>query len=195
MAITVENGDILTARLEYSDGNNVGYNILHFQVNDLEVVATGLPPATALPLEDLVGVMGAAVYQFFAADWAAAAASAALFTGVTMQSIYPAPRSRPYTHQPALPTSGTLIGDPLPLQDSITVLKKTPIGQRWGLGRVYVFGLSESQQQGGEIVPGSRAALDAFAVNFDNEIPFTTGVYSGDLKPVLFAPLPPGARE
>lgn len=192
MSTAIGEGDVLQVRLEYRAGDTVAYNILHYEFDDLTVIATGLPPATFVPFEDLVGSILTEVANHFRPDWQAIASNTVQYTGVTVQSIHPAPRSRPYTGGLLAPASGEVIDEALPLQDSVTILKRSPVGERWGLGRAYVVGLPESSQVGGVLAAGLVPFFTAFADKFAASIPVVAPLYSFDLDPILFARLEGG---
>lgn len=192
MAVNVVTNDIVTTRLEFLLGTDVGYNVLHYRIIGVDVIASGLPSAIAVPFNAMANEMAQAVYETFDDPWKAIASGTCSFTGVTVQDVYPAPRSRPYTYLPAEAVTGTAGLEALPFQDSLTVLKKSIYGERWGLGRVFICGLAESQQAGGNIVIGSRANLEIFAAFFKDTIVFDAGDYRITIQPVLFQEIKEG---
>jgi len=186
MAVNVVTNDIVTARLEFLLGTDVGYNVLHYRISGVDVIATGLPSAIAVPFDAMANEMAQAVYESFDGPWSTIASFDVAFTGVTVQDIYPAPRSRPYTYLPAENVVGLRLSEALPFQDTLTVLKKSIYGERWGLGRVFICGLAENQQAGGNIIAGARADLITFAHMFNDVITFDAGDYRITIQPVLF---------
>lgn len=192
MAVNVVTNDIVTARLEFLLGTDVGYNVLHYRIIGVDVISSGLPSAIAVPFDAMANEMAQAVYETFDDPWKLIASQDVVFTGVTVQDIYPAPRSRPYTYLPVAAVNGLIVSEALPFQDTLTVLKKSIYGERWGLGRVFICGLAESQQAGGNITIGSRSDLIAFSHFFNDTIVFDAGDYRITIQPVLFQEIKEG---
>lgn len=186
MPATVSLGDVLTIRWEFAAIGNVGYNITHWRVSMLETNPGGLPPAVAPLLSDIADPILAEMLDTFGDNWEPCASNQAALTGATIQSIHPAPRSRPFTHNLGAPRPGLNVGEALPLQDSPTLLKITPFGQRWGLGRMYVFGVPENFQALGVLNAGAIANLEQLAGSIDGPITMTIPGFNITLRPVLW---------
>lgn len=187
MAISVEGNDIVTARLEYLNGSDIAYNVLHYRIVNLTDDTSHLPPAIAIPWSALAPAAAQAVFEYFDGPWATIASQDVVMTGCTVQDVYPAPRSRPFTFLPEANVQGLRVSEALPLQDSLTILKKSEYGMRWGIGRVFVVGLAENSQAGGNISIAARSDLVSYALFFADNIAVDAGDYSFQLQPVLFA--------
>lgn len=187
MSIVLKTGDIILSRLEFQNvASGVGYNILHWRVDNVTVTATGLPPAVDPSFGPLSPLIAEEIYDLCNAQWALAASTQATFTGVTVQNIAPAPRSLAITHQPAVPTAGLVVGDMLPSQDAPTILKRTEFGERWGLGRMFFYGLAEADQNQGIMTAGAVIRVNTFAHTIDGPVIFGVDVYTVTLRPVLY---------
>lgn len=186
MATNISNGDILTVRQEYANADSVGFNLLYYKVSGLIETSSGLPPAVAVPFLAPGADIAQAMFDNFKTLWAAVASSSCSMTGCTVQDIWPTPRSRPVTYTAPTPQAGAVAGDALPAQDSITILKKTVYGQRWGMGRVFVYGLPEAAQNQGSIVSGSRANLESLASVYAAPFTMSADLYTLTLIPMLF---------
>lgn len=190
VSINISTNSIVEVRLEYLLGTDVAYNVLHYRATNLEDPVSGLPPAVEVPFSAVADIAAQAFYDYFDDLWKAAAVVSAKFTGVTVQNVFPSPRSRQFTYNPPDIISGLVAGEALPLQDTLTILKKTQYGERWGLGRVFFVGLAEAQQAGGNIVPEVRDDLQAYAHLFDDAIIVTGPSLAVTMQPVLFANIP-----
>jgi hypothetical protein len=180
-------GDILEVRLEFAnDVSGVGYNVLHYKVTNVTDVASGLPAAVGIPNDFALPVIGDDLFTAIAAKWKVPAAAECGMTGVTVQSIWPSPRSQPYLYTPGGgPIPGDQASDPLPLQDAPTLLKRTGIGQRWGLGRLFYYGLAENQQNTGEMSPAARTALNDLGAVLKASPVVTVAGYDITIQPGL----------
>lgn len=194
MANTISVGDIIQARHEFTEGSNKAFNIWEYEVQAVTDLSTGLPAAVAVPMAPLAATIGQAIYESYKVPWGTLAVENVQYSNVTIQGTSPAPRSRPYTFTPNDPQEGTRVGDPLPLQDSVTFLKRTAYGERWGMGRMFFVGLSEADQSTGVMTPAWVTLAIAQAQSFMDTILAVDLQYSVQLKPVLFrgeaAPLP-----
>ena len=194
MATTIEVGDIIEVRHEFTDGETRAFNVLEYQVQAVTDTATGLPAAVAIPLEPMAPTIANVAYNAWAAPWALLASVDASFENTTIQGVHPAPRSRPFTYIPEDRQEGTRPGELLPLQDSVTFLKRSGYGMRWGMGRFFLVGLSETDQQAGRMVPAWMMVAVAQANNFKASLLAVGDTYTVQLQPVLFrgadAPLP-----
>lgn len=187
MAITLQVGDVLMTRLEFKQNTSgVGYNILHWRVTDVRVTATGLPPAVNPQLAQYAQFIGEEIYDLCNTQWAAAASLQCEFTGVTVQSISPAPRSIPFTFTPVAPTIGLVNSEALPLQDCPTFIKRTDFGQRWGIGRLFFYGLAEADQSNGIILPDAVTRLNNFGGLLDGLVVFAAGDLTVSIRAVIW---------
>lgn len=194
MSVNFESGDVLEVKMCFAAGSLVDaiFNVFHFQVRNITVSATGLPPAVSIPFASVATDVVDDIFTSFAQAWKKGFSSGIGATNATIQSIYPADRSQMYTYTPMAPVVGENIGDQIPMQDAITILKKTGIGQRWGLGRNFYSGIAESLQSDGIIDDGMVVKLADLLLWTKTLQTFNTGVYEGTLAPVLFARLSPG---
>lgn len=185
MSVDVQTGDVLMFRLEFGLDEEHAYNILHYRVTSIIDTVTGLPAAVTIPGNVALPAMGLSMFTALAATWAATASQDIAFAAVTAQDVYPGDRSRPYTYIPGAPVPGTVASDALPMQDSPTLLKRTAFGQRWGLGRIFVVGLSEADQADGIVTGGYVTRVDAWATVLESSRTLTVGAYDVHVSPVL----------
>lgn len=194
MSTTLEVGDILTIRHEFTDVTSVAFNLLEYQCYEVTVTATGLPAATAIPLSPIAQDIASVAYNSYKDPWALLACENCQMTGTTIQSVHPSPRSRPFTYTPLDAQEGTRAGQLLPLQDTVTFLKRSGYGERWGMGRIFFVGLSESDQEAGFMIPAWVTLAQAEASGFTADLLVVTPEHTIQFKPVLWrgvgAPLP-----
>jgi len=187
MAVSVHEGDVITARLNFRDeAGNQAFNLLHYRLRLVTVAGGGLYPG-----EDWadVGVpLATAIFDMLAPDWEGLASQQVTMTGVTVQDIYPAPRSRAFTYTPAGGIQGDQLFDALPLQDAPTILKRSVFGERWGLGRIFVVGMAENHQAAGRLTAPGMAFLEAWCAVLANEVQITVGANTFFFRPTLFSP-------
>jgi len=188
MATILNTEDVLTVRVEYtSEGNNKAFNILHYSLKDVDVAGGGLFPG-----ESMFDVGPLIAQEFFAAlspTWAETASGDVKMTAVTVQNIWPTPKSRQYTYTvPDGGLPGNILGDPLPLQDAVTLIKQGETASRKDLGRVFVPGVSESGQDAGILTAGQVTLYQTMAAAWSNIVPVTSGIYTLNFYPVLFNP-------
>lgn len=186
MSIEIAVGDVLMARLEYSD--NIGgraYNVLHYRVATVTDAVSGLPAPVALPAEDVLPDIADDVFVGMAAQWQKAASDQVAITGCTVQSVWPSPRSVPYTHTPGAPVPGLQETESLPLQDAPTLLKRTRFGMRWGIGRLFYVGLAEALQDIGVVNGIGAPLINDLGNAVKTAIVVSTGGYNITIRPVL----------
>lgn len=193
MSVNITLGDIIEVRLEFGALNDDSrlYNVLHYRVDNLTVVSTGLPPAVAVPYSAMAPAFAADVFATLSPEWAPTASQDCAFLGVTTQDVHPSPRSRPYTYTAVDPVPGTVTSEMLPAQDCPTILKKTLYGERWGLGRMFLVGTAETGQDTGILNPAAVDAIADFADVLDTVFTSTNGTYSARFTPVLFSDADP----
>lgn len=184
MSTVVQVGDIISTRLNFKDIlGTVAYNQLHYKVTS--IVPT--PPAIYAG-ESMVAFgaqMAEDIFDYFKNQWSLAASIQVGFTGVTVQNIYPAPKSRQITFTAAVSQSGAENVDAMPLQDSPTLVKRTEFGQRWGIGRVFYVGLAENMQNMGNISEDAFGHLAAFGALLDDPLAVVLNGTTFNIKPVL----------
>jgi len=149
--------DVVLARVNSNDGKSKVFNVLHYRLNNV-TVSSGTPPTTfpdAVPILQKLGeTLGLTIQE----PWAACSSETMTLEGVSCQRVYNGARSELVTVDMEFPTEGEIVGDMLPTQDCLTILKRTGNGERWGLGRYYHSGIPESSQAIG-IVSGTYKAL------------------------------------
>lgn len=186
MAVNVNEQDIATVRLEFKDSNqNTAFNLLHYRLREVSVPGGGLFQG-----EDWAEVgpaLAEAAFTLLKTGWQAQASFDARMTGVSVQSIHPAPRSRMFTHTAAQATTGIIEDEMLPFQDAPTILKRSAFGERWGMGRLFVAGLPESSQVGGIMTAGAVIAANNWAGDLATEVSHVTNGNTFFWRPVLFA--------
>lgn len=187
MSINFKVNDVIQVRQEYQLGSDVAFNILHWQVTDVRVTATGLPPATEINWLEVAEDLAGDFYSMIGNAWSPAASAAVLTTGCTVQNIWAAPRSTAVTFTGAPAIAGQVAGDSLPLQDTPTILKKTQFGQRWGLGRLFFVGWPEAEAAQGRITNTGVTSLNTFASTLMAFAGGTAGPYTYSMRPILFA--------
>jgi len=179
MAITFSNGDVIAVRLNYRVEDNLErlMNILYYQLSNV----VGDPPNLTTGLTNIAET----VYDAFAPIWAPCASEDVSMVNVTVNSIFPTPRSVAVTAASDAGTPGGVVSQALPLQDCPTILKKTDIGARGGMGRMFVVGLPESFQDRGVVTGPALAALNDLAQMVKADINIIGTDWTCDMKPVL----------
>lgn len=181
MSLAVASGDIITTRKEFRNTvvNTVAYNITHFRVGSVSGSAPDMPTQ--------MGAIAKALYDLIATAWPAIASQDITFTGVTAWDVFPVPRSVGVHYAPGTPVVGAIASEALPMQDSPTILKRTAVGQRWGLGREFFVGLAESQQADGLLTAGAVTLISLYANEVASPITATSGGWTATLAPVLLS--------
>lgn len=181
MALTIGVNDILNVRLNYDQASYVdrAFNILHYKVAS----ATGAPPS----IDTALAAIGQAMFTKWSALWAPGASNEVRMAGVTVTDVFPVPRSVATTYTPGSPVPGAVVSDAIPLQDSPTLLKKTPVGQRWGQGRLFYVGIAESGQHEGLLEPATAGVLNTMGAALSDNVSVTSGGWSCVLTPVLIS--------
>lgn len=152
-------------------------NVLHYRVKEI----TGLPPF----LPDILTAIGTDIETRFVPLWQAAASQNARWISVGVQSVFPVPRSARVDNFPAGAALGALDDEAMPAQDSPTLLKRTEFGTRWGLGRLFFFGITEGMQEDGILNNAAVAALSAYTDAVEANSVVTIGGFTATLEPVL----------
>lgn len=181
MATPIAVNDILKVRLNYyqSGADVQGFNILHYKVSAM----TGTTPAMAAALS----AIGSYIFSYFSVLWDDWAGPDSAMIGVTVQDVFPLPRSVATTFVPGAPHPGLGTEDSLPTQDAPTLLKTTDFGQRWGIGRLFYFGLAEDFQDNGQVIGGAVAGLNLMAGALADQLTITSGGWTVTLSPVLIS--------
>lgn len=151
MSTVLNEGDVFLVRVEYRDlQDHVAYNVLHYRLREIN------PPGGTLyvpqPTYDVAPPLAQRIAERWALNWKPFGSNRCRVTGAMAQSIAPGPKSAGYTYVlPAGDGDGLVIDDMLPMQDAVTILKRTALGSRSGLGRVFVPGIPEQYQASGVI--------------------------------------------
>lgn len=186
MPPTLPIGCISTVRVNYDTGTGEEcFNILHYQLKSVFVTATGLPAAIEPPAEKGLPALAESLATLWANVWKHFASNQLGVAGATAQKVYPGDRTSPYTFTAGAVTVGQIDSDVLPLQDAVTILKKTGYGQRWGLGRVYVPGIPELHADHGAINDTAAANLAGLVDLLDDVVGAADDTYSYNWQPVL----------
>lgn len=178
MAILVNAGDLLSVRITYTNVATVtAMNVLHYRVGSL----TGAVP----DIDTFLTAVAGQLLTLWSPRWAAAASDKVELVGIAATSVFPLPRSVTKTAFPGVAKMGDINSDALPLQDSITILKRTAIGNKTGLGRLYYVGLPESEQANG-IISAAEVANLTNLINWISSSPAVNGgPWSCVLNPCL----------
>lgn len=187
MSVNVAIGDILQVRMEYGevDQQDVAFNILYYQVSNITNMDTGLPPAVAVPAQDVLPGVADDFFTLFAQGWRNAASASCAAKACTVQNIWPGDRSIPFTYIPAAQVVGARGAQAIPLQDAPTLLKKSQFGQRWGQGRLYYYGLAEDMQVNGILEDAAIPLLDSLAQLLKSQFVATVPPYQITMQPRL----------
>lgn len=189
MAVELNVGDIVEVRLNFRDSLATrAFNVLHYRL--ASVSTTGGGTFDGVDFTEVAGELAEVTFDNLAPVWAAGASNTVLFEGVSVANVFPLPRSAQYHYTPAPPTSGDIVGDALPLQDSPTILKKSAFGARWGIGRVFFVGAAESMQENGLLNDAGATAVQDFANELAETISFVEGPHTYFFAPTLYGPRP-----
>lgn len=178
MSLTVAPGDLLAVRFTFTNvATATAMNVLHYRLGSIS--------GTIPNMTTFLGNVAAAANAGYQSVWKPAANSHVSFVATRAWSVFPLPRSVgvEVVHSPATP--GDILGDALPLQDTATILKRTEVGDRSGLGRFFFVGLSEDEQANGVISLDQRLMLDAVALWLGGPLSVTGVGYSAILNPCI----------
>lgn len=186
MSVNISTNDIIQLRLNFFLGADAAYNILHYQINAINEQGTNLPVAVAAPAEAVLPEMASNLGQYMLGFWKEIASSDVEMQSVTVQDVYPSPRSIPFTFTFNGGNIGLRSANALPLQDSPTIVKRTRFGQKWGIGRVFAVGIAEEDQDDGFLGAAVIDSLNTWAgaIASGHVVP-VNGVNYG-LIPVLY---------
>lgn len=190
MALSIAEGTILEARLEYrGPANQIAFNILHYAASS--VIKTAQPgQQTSVDMVEAGPEIANQIFQTLSGIWQPAASDECQMTGVTVKALYPLPLGRNYTYVPAIPVSGTETTEPLPLQDTVTLVKKTAFAGRREVGRLFFVGLVEGQQSGGIVNPAAVSEINAFGNSLVADLDIATDDFVINLYPCLWHTVP-----
>lgn len=192
MAIITNIGDVFQVRLNFlAPQGDRAMNVLHYRLQDVDVPGGGLWAGEQT--YDVAPALAEEVYDLLAPKWATFGANTVNFRTADAQNISPLPKSAMYVHDPGAGVLGQVIDDPLPLQDAVTVLKKTAVGGRKGFGRVYVTGFPESAQAAGVLGADVAGDMNLFIDALAQLVEVVLNGNTLTFEPVLFGqdPGPP----
>lgn len=196
LSLFIADNSVLSLRLNMQfNGETVMYNMFHYRVSNLEVIATGLPPAVNVTVAEMASGILTGWLADIGPAYADCVSASVLITGASLWSLYPAPRSRQYNHVLAVPMNGGRNAAVLPAQDAVTILKRTDYGTRDGLGRFYMSGIAEEDQDGGVVDNDLVTLVSTLCTAMDGALSVNNGVYTCDISPVLFKQPPGGGAS
>lgn len=179
MATVFEVGNLITLRVGYALANREErcINVLHYQVDSV----TGAPANVF----DGLSVIASSFFDLWANEWKVFGSNDVTVVGVAATNVFPLPRSATVVSASGGPVTGTVASDTLPLQDAITILKKTELGGRKGYGRVFIPGIPESFAEEGRINGDGSTALAGIIDLMDLPFNATGTGWEIILNPVL----------
>jgi len=188
MPVLIENNAIVEVRLEFqiAGANDKAFNILHYRVASITDETSGLPSAISPPADTILPSMALAAYTALAQGWTNCGSAQVGVMNATVQKVHPTPRSEEYVYLPPEPVIGDIVGAALPMQDSVTLLKRTGFGERWGMGRLFVAGIPEASQTNGRLDPAALANYQAFGDAMMSNIGSSGSGVNVSWKPVLY---------
>lgn len=189
MSTLLSLNDVLMVRLQMTDfSGNKAFNVLHYQLKD---VNNG--PWTPTPMYDIAGLIAEEFFDWFGPAFGLTASNMVSMNAVSVQSMWPAPKSRMYTFTDTTQAGqGVIVSEPLPMQDAVTILKRGAAGNRSNLGRAFIPGIPENGQNAGVIGGAQRALYDIYKDAFDQVVSVLVGAVTLNFYPVLFHLNPAG---
>lgn len=189
MAVELNIGDVVEIRLNYRDANQSrAFNILHYRLANVSVSGGG--EFTGVDFADVANELAEVTYDNLAPVWATGGSASVVFEGISVANVFPLPRSAQYHYVADPATPGEVVGDAMPLQDSPTIVKRTAFGARWGIGRLFYVGISESVQANGVLNTTGRQVVQDFANELAETISFVEAPNTYFFTPVLFGQRP-----
>jgi hypothetical protein len=157
MALVPAAGDLLNVQFVFTNvATATAINVLHYRVG---AISGAVPNMTTF-----LNTIAQNLAQEFLSVWEPTASDQVKFVNCRVTSVFPLPRSVGGIY--AFPSGGTPGGvesEALPLQDAVTILKRTAVGMRWGMGRLYLTGTPENAQSNGIISNDQRTLVNAIA--------------------------------
>lgn len=178
MSLAPAANDLIQVKPLYSvDGQATAMNVLHYRVASL----SGTPPDVFTFNSEI----GKAWITINGPLWSNFSSNQVSMPTVQVTNVFPLPRSHGINYSPATLITGLLNDQALPAQNAPTILKRTNYGDRGGLGRLYVVGVSEGGQDKGRLTPAIATAVQAWADSLDDNLTVTATGWSAVLQPVL----------
>lgn len=186
MGLVTDVGSVAMVRLAYQQpGPDVAFNVLYYRLKSVTVDGGGL--FAGEQAWATMPALAKAVYDWINPEWRTFASSQIRAVDASAQDISPEPKSRLYTYTPAAVLSGAVVGEPLPMQDTITVLKYGPGASRHDLGRIFVTGLPESANENGILNSDTATDMGPYIDALGQIVHFTLNGVTYDWWPVLYA--------
>lgn len=184
-------GDIFTVRAQYRifGQSDVAYNILHYRMRSVTDTATGLPAAISVPIYPAIDAFLTAFTSGWGNAWQPFGSAEVVFDAASMQRIFPNPRSELVTMTLATPWVGVVAGESLPMQDAVTILKRTGFGEKWARGRSFIPGIPESRADKGRITAAGVSSISALETYMGGSIEVNDATYTYLFDPVLWNPV------
>lgn len=194
MSVTIEVGDVVQIAHTFEMGDTKAINTLYYKLTNVVDSVTGIPAAVAIDTKYVLPPLAQEMYNLMGTAWAGGSVAGVKLIHTDAQKVIGAPRSEQYRHVPNVQTTGLQLGEALPLQDSVTLLKKTGIGERWGLGRMFVVGIPEASQANGTLTAGGIANLEPLKLFLKSAVTQAEDDYTYTWRPTLFVMRDVGAR-
>ena len=178
MSLTVAAGGLFTTNVVFTNvATATAINVLHYRLGSIS--------GTIPTMDEFLTRLAAAVNTLFITHWGPTASDQVKLVNVRATSVFPIPRSVGVNVVNSPPVTGGIFSEALPLQDCVTILKRTAVGNRWGMGRVFVTGIPESQQANGILSEGQRALYNTLATNLGLSLNVSGAGFSAVCNPCL----------
>jgi len=179
MALAPAVGNLLSVQCIFTNvATATAMNILHYKVASI----SGPAPTNVV----FLGTVAQDVAVAFGDVWKMTASDQVKFVNTRATNVFPLPRSVGVNYvYPAGGLAGTATSEALPLQDAITILKRTAVGNRWGLGRTFITGCPEDAQANGIITNAQRVFYNAVANFLGAPVAISGTGWSASIVPVL----------
>lgn len=179
MALLLTAGDLITTRIFYAviGVPERAVNVLHHRVVSVDAAPTTTREALAKIADKML--------EQWALRWKGFASENVGILNVSCTNVFPLPRSVTVYSTNALPTIGEVESECLPMQDAVTLLKQTDNGARWGMGRVFVPGIPESQTSAGTLTLDGTASVNDMVTWLKSNVTVTGDGWNAILEPVL----------
>lgn len=186
MGLVTDVGSIAMVRLAFQQPTtDVAFNVLHYRLKSVTVDGGGL--FAGEQAWATMPKLAQAVYEWLIPEWQTFTSNQVRCVNASAQDISPAPKSRLYTYQPPVALAGSVVNEPLPMQDAITVLKYGPGADRHNLGRVFVAGFPESANENGTLNLDSATDMGPYITALGQIVHFTLNGVTYDWWPVLYS--------
>lgn len=186
MAYQIQQGDIAQVTVQYVQLQvEKMLNVFHYRYTGTNPIADGAGGISRL-IFDFRSNLDSLGWDALWPETAATLVSIDRYRG---QKIYPV-RYRAVEVDVAIP--GVRTGNPLPAVVQWSVARKADIAARYGIGGIRVPGLSEDDEQAGQILEAHRPACEALAVHLRTSL---VGNAGETWEPVILRRQTPGVSE